>query len=308
MVFGSNKQQLKKRQPAGGRLSRAVLKQPARRWRAKRFNLTLFPLSFSRHLVVSVRRFRTPKNRRSKQFKQLVFPVNLLSVREIAIAIRRKPKRQFNPEPFKLLLSQPRRAAVPLALLAMGISGAAYFGLNLNQPAHLDLVHPSTASIFTHADVTNNLPKTLPRSLPVHLRIPSIGVDTDLTTMGLSSSGSIQMPVRYDIAAWYTGSPTPGQLGPAIIAGHVDNYRGIGVFFYLKELQVGASIEVDRADGTTATFKISEMKEYSKTDFPTQKVYGNINYAGIRLITCGGTFSNQNYEYSDNIVAFGSLE
>jgi len=148
----------------------------------------------------------------------------------------------------------------------------------------------------------------MPRSQPVHLKIPSIGVDTDLTTMGLAPDGSLQMPVRYDIAAWYFGSPTPGQLGPAIIAGHVDNYKGIGVFFYLKELQVGASIEVDRADGSTATFKVTQMSEYPRDSFPTQAVYGNINYAGIRLITCGGTFSYQNYEYSDNIVAYGILQ
>jgi sortase (surface protein transpeptidase) len=116
------------------------------------------------------------------------------------------------------------------------------------------------------------------------------------------------MPERYDITAWYTGSPTPGELGPAIIAGHVDSFKGTGIFFRLRELQPGDTVSVSRVDGTTATFKITSLEQYPKNSFPTQKVYGNITYAGIRLITCGGAFDSQTYEYTDNIVAYGELQ
>jgi hypothetical protein len=65
--------------------------------------------------------------------------------------------------------------------------------------------------------------------------------------------------------------------------------------------------EVQRVDGSTMKFKVDSVKQFSQSNFPTNEVYGNINYAGIRLITCGGTFNSQTHHYSDNTVVFGSL-
>jgi hypothetical protein len=72
-------------------------------------------------------------------------------------------------------------------------------------------------------------------------------------------------------------------------------------------MQPGDIFEVKRTDGTTIKFKVDSVKQYSQNDFPTNDVYGNINYAGIRLITCGGTFNSQTHHYSDNTVVYGSL-
>jgi LPXTG-site transpeptidase (sortase) family protein len=151
-------------------------------------------------------------------------------------------------------------------------------------------------------------PKVMPKSLPTRLVIPAIGIDTPFLTTGQQPDGSIQMPERYDIAAWYDQSPTPGERGPSIIVGHVDNWKGVGIFWRLKELKSGDTIAVTRSDDTTATFTVMDIKEFSKNDFPSKEVYGGINYAGIRLITCGGYFNHQTGEYSDNIVVFGKLQ
>jgi sortase (surface protein transpeptidase) len=149
----------------------------------------------------------------------------------------------------------------------------------------------------------------MPRSIPQQIRIPSIGVNASIVSVGLNQQGAIAMPDSVDVGAWYNGSPTPGELGPAIIAGHVDNYyKGVGAFFRLRETQVGDMIYIDRADGTTATFKVADIKQVPQANFPTQEVFGNINYAGLRVITCGGAFNNQTYEYEDNIVVFGILQ
>jgi hypothetical protein len=143
-------------------------------------------------------------------------------------------------------------------------------------------------------------------SAPTRLQIPAIGVDTDLIPLGLGASGALEVPPAGFPAGWYTGAPTPGELGPAVITGHID-WNGPGVFFALRSLTPGAVVTVWRADGSTAVFTVTEVAEYGKADFPTELVYGGLDYAGLRLITCGGKFNRRAGHYEDNIVAFASL-
>jgi sortase (surface protein transpeptidase) len=109
-------------------------------------------------------------------------------------------------------------------------------------------------------------------------------------------------------AGWYTGSPTPGSVGPAVILGHVDSKAyGRGVFYELGRLRPGDTVEVLRRDRTTAVFRIDTVKSFPKAGFPSEVVYGNLDHAGLRLITCGGTFDPAKGSYESNIVAFASL-
>ncbi len=154
-----------------------------------------------------------------------------------------------------------------------------------------------------------DLGPVMPASDPVSLSIPSIEVDSDvLVRLDLGADGVLPAPEDYDLPGWYTGGPNPGQLGPAVIAGHVDGPDGPAVFYRLGELAVGALVDVTRADGTVATFAIDSVERYAKAEFPTSRVYGNTtDRAEIRLITCGGAFDRTTGHYVDNIVAFGHL-
>lgn len=146
---------------------------------------------------------------------------------------------------------------------------------------------------------------------PVRLRIPSIGVDSELLHLGLNPDGTLEVPPRGgpagDMAAWYDGSPRPGEEGPAVLEGHVDSMDGPSVFYRLGELAPGDRVLVDRADGTTATFVVDTAERYPKDDFPTVKVYGSTPDAQIRLITCGGDFDRATGHYVDNTVVYGHL-
>lgn len=146
----------------------------------------------------------------------------------------------------------------------------------------------------------------LARSAPVQLQIASIGVDTTLMDLGLRADGTLQVPAKGFPAGWYTGGPTPGQLGPAVIAGHVD-MNGPGVFYNLHKMQPGELVIITRADGSKPVFRVTRVAEYLKDKFPTKLVYGNIANAGLRLITCGGTFNSKTGHYEDNIVVFADL-
>ena len=125
--------------------------------------------------------------------------------------------------------------------------------------------------------------------------------------LGLNTDGSLQVPPSGFPAGWYTGAPTPGELGPAIIVGHIDWAGHPGVFYRLRDLKPGAQVNVTRANGTVAVFRVSSVQEFSKDAFPTTLVYGNTAYAGLRLITCGGAFDAKLHSYEDDIIAFAEL-
>lgn len=150
-------------------------------------------------------------------------------------------------------------------------------------------------------------PVVLPRSVPVRVQIPAIGVDSALIDLGLLPDGTLEVPSTAFPAGWYTGAPTPGERGPAVIAGHVDLDRVPGVFHDLAALRAGDLVVVDRQDGRSVTFVIDEVGTYPKDSFPTAAVYGDTAGPQLRLITCGGEFDDAVGHYEDNVVVFASI-
>ena len=147
-------------------------------------------------------------------------------------------------------------------------------------------------------------------AVPVRVSIPAIGVSSSLLQLGLNPDRTVQVPpLSADSrAGWYRYSPTPGQLGPAVLLGHVDSAEyGPGVFFKLGALRPGDSVTVDRADHRAAVFRVERVVSYPKDHFPTLEVYGNTDHAALRLITCGGKFDLSTHNYESNIVAYASL-
>ena len=145
----------------------------------------------------------------------------------------------------------------------------------------------------------------LPRPAPVGLEVPSIGVRvTGLIDLGLAPSGEMEVPADAVTAGWFDLGPTPGELGPAVIAAHVNYAKVPELFARLHETAVGDAIAVTRADGSTATFIAYRVQRFAKSAFPTEDVYGNTNGPELRLITCGGAFDRASGNYSDNVVVF----
>lgn len=128
--------------------------------------------------------------------------------------------------------------------------------------------------------------------------------------LGLNPDGTIQVPSltsQAQRAAWYKYSATPGEAGTSIIEGHVDTYRGPAVFFRLGALKPGNTIDVTLADGDTAIFRVTGVREYLKENFPEKSIYGGTDFAALRLITCGGAFDYATRHYLSSTVVFASL-
>jgi hypothetical protein len=154
-------------------------------------------------------------------------------------------------------------------------------------------------------------PAPEPVARPVSLQIPTIAVRSPIHPVGLAADGSVETPApgpHYNHAAWYRHSPAPGALGPAILLGHVDSAaEGPSVFFRLGELTNGDRVEVTRADDSVVVFRVDRVQRYPKSAFPADLVYGDIDHAGLRILTCGGEFDSASGHYLDNIVVFATL-
>jgi sortase (surface protein transpeptidase) len=112
------------------------------------------------------------------------------------------------------------------------------------------------------------------------------------------------VPTSAHVVDWYDDGPTPGQVGSAVILGHVDSFRGPGTFFYLKNLKAGDWITVKLADGAVTHFVVVRVVQFSKDSFPDQLVFGSHGTQTLQLVTCGGTFDHATGHYESNIVVF----
>jgi len=148
----------------------------------------------------------------------------------------------------------------------------------------------------------------LPESDALAISIPRIGVRSTLVELGLDGHGEMEVPLDPALAGWFSRGAAPGALGPAVIAGHVTWDGAPAVFHRLGSMRSGDRVSVTRKDGRTAVFTVSRVARFPKAQFPSQEVYGAIDHAGLRLITCGGTYDAAKHRYLDNVVVFARLD
>ncbi len=200
--------------------------------------------------------------------------------------------------------AQARLAGVAGVLLILG--GIVAVGVTFLSQQHA----PQPSAAASGAVGPGGQGPSLQRSVPVSVAIPAIGVTSKLLHLGLNADGTIQVPslvTSANEAAWYKYSATPGQIGASVIEGHVDSDQGPAVFYRLGALRPGDAIDVRLADGVTAIFRVTGVRQYAKSNFPAKAIYGTTNYAALRLITCGGVFDYATGHYLSSTVVFASL-
>jgi Sortase domain len=212
---------------------------------------------------------------------------------------------QFAPEPPPRGRARLRLAGVTgVSLIAFG---ALAILIAVLAQQHAPAPAPSAAGKIGPAAAKG---PRLRQSPPVSVAIPAIGVQSNLLRLGRNEDGTMQVPdlsTQANLAAWYKYSVTPGQIGTAVIEGHVDSYEGPAVFFRLGALKPGNHIDVTLADGVTAVFRVTGVREYAKAEYPASIIYGPSDYAALRVITCGGTFDPTTGHYLSSVVVFASL-
>jgi LPXTG-site transpeptidase (sortase) family protein len=193
--------------------------------------------------------------------------------------------------------------AAVAVLVVMGLSG---IGLGLKGGDESPSPGASQRGKLPAAATNTARGLVLPGSAPVRLDVASVAIHTPLVKLGLNPDETLEVPSEPMRAGWYTGSPTPGEQGPSVIAGHVDSVEGPAVFYRLGQIAKGARVDVTRKDGSVARFEVIAVRSYAKSKFPTRTVYGNTDRSTLRLITCGD-WNDSTKEYDDNIVVFAKL-
>ncbi|MFD3531763.1 class F sortase [Streptomyces sp. NPDC058664] len=153
-----------------------------------------------------------------------------------------------------------------------------------------------------------SVPDPLPPSTPVRVRVPAVRIDAPVMKVGLDADGWIEAPPPEEerLAGWFTGAVTPGERGTAVVVGHVDTPGGRAVFYDLGALGQGHRVEIARRDGRTAVFAVYGVEVVSKEGFPAERVYGDVGAPELRLITCGGSFTEES-GYAGNVVVSARL-
>ncbi|MBN9012790.1 MAG: class F sortase, partial [Rhizobiales bacterium] len=129
---------------------------------------------------------------------------------------------------------------------------------------------------------------------PVKIEIPAIGVDANIEQVGIVN-GAMGTPQDAWNVGWYPQLSWPGQYSNVVMAGHRD-WWGIGptVFWNLPNLAAGEMIYLVGADGTGATYKITDVYSVDSTTDAGQ-VVGDTGSDMLTLITCDGSFNGSEY-------------
>lgn len=149
----------------------------------------------------------------------------------------------------------------------------------------------------------------LPESRPTGMKVDAAGVNAkkmiDLKTDADGELGVPNPDTDANSPGWWSDGVTPGERGTSILVAHFDTKHGPALMKDVKKIKLGDVIEVPREDGKTARFKIREIEDVNKKDFPTDKVYGATERPELRLLTCGGELKNGHR--TNNVIFYADL-
>ena len=187
-----------------------------------------------------------------------------------------------------------------LLIAATMCAGIAYVAI----ASHKQSLAPQAAQHTTQpTPLATKPPKEAAIGLPVRLTIPKLNIDTTILHLGLTKEGNMDVPSDLVNTGWYKYGPRPGNVGSAVIAGHLEGVKEKGIFIHLGNLVKGDTISVHDDTGATISFIVREARLYNQDERPAE-VFNNTNGSHLNLITCTGTWNNAQQRYSKRLVVF----
>ena len=145
---------------------------------------------------------------------------------------------------------------------------------------------------------------------PSRLIISSIGIDTAVESVGMLDNGTMATPALgpWDDVGWYADGPRPGEVGSAVIDGHLDRPGGSpAVFWNLRSIHVGDSVIVTDTKGGTKRFRVTRIALYRPQQAPLQKIFGDKSGSHLNLITCAGDWIVSEHQTTLRLVVYTIL-
>ena len=169
-------------------------------------------------------------------------------------------------------------------------------------PTTTSPLSPLTATLGAPISVIPSVPEQ--PTPPAAIAIESIGLElTPVRPVGLDPDGQLEIPDETEVG-WYRLGSWPGRSGATVLAAHVSWNDEVGPFYRLVDLEPGAAIEVELADGSVRTYAVVERAQYSKSELPADRVWTRSGPETLVLVTCGGDFNPDIRRYRHNIVVY----
>ena len=170
-------------------------------------------------------------------------------------------------------------------------------------------------AMFTIVLLANVVPANADKSYVANIETLTISINRvqlsgTLVNIDLDQTGSLAPPADPHVAGWYVGGSKPSGVGRTVIVGAVDSKGETGVFWELRQVIVGDLIVIRSKSNmvhSIETFLVTEVTLYRKSDFPTARLYANLSYEGVALITDGGPNASKT-AYLGNLVVYAQLQ
>ncbi len=140
--------------------------------------------------------------------------------------------------------------------------------------------------------------------VPTRLRIPLLGIDAEVEQVGKTKDGAMDVPKSFWTVGWYKLGAKPGEIGNAVMAGHLDNPKGPSIFWDLKKLVPGSRIFISDNKGQEMVFEVYDNENYPFDSAPLEKIFGTASNVQLNLITCGGVFDQKSQNYDRRLVVY----
>jgi sortase (surface protein transpeptidase) len=145
-------------------------------------------------------------------------------------------------------------------------------------------------------------------SYPAYLTIPSLGVQAKVEHVGVDKQNNMAIPNDPNNAAWFKPGTIPGNVGNAVMDGHLDWY-GIpqAIFYHLDTLKPGARVYVRDDKGVDRAFVVTGQLLCIYNKCPLLDIYGKTSLTRLNLITCAGVFNRAQQNYDKRLVVYSEL-
>lgn len=143
-------------------------------------------------------------------------------------------------------------------------------------------------------------------NMPRFIRINKLGVEARVKRIGTKPNNQLESPSSIHDTGWYDGSSKPGEAGAALIDAHVAGPTQHGVFYDLKKLVAGDTIQIERGDGKLINYKVVSSKTFPAESVDMNSALVSVDPAkpGLNLMTCDGQFDSKTNQYKSRLVVY----
>lgn len=166
----------------------------------------------------------------------------------------------------------------------------------------------SLATLFVPATfVQAAASKPIPYGEPVKIEISRVGIRAAIEKVTISDRGILQAPRNPNKVGWYRNGAIPGKRGNAFMYGHLNTTRSTAIFWKLRNVRVGDIVVVTNDKGQRLKFRVTSRQVYARNAAPLRAILGSTSKRRLNLMTCAGTWSSRERNYSHRLVVYTEL-